>query len=185
MAVGNPLGLSGTVTTGIVSALNRPVSTGTSSESPLGQQQPSGDDGRDQRHPDLGRDQPRQLRRRARQRQGRAHRHQQLDRLAGRRAEGSQSGNIGIGFAIPVKEAKSIADQLIKTGKAEHAFLGVSTKRHGGHRRQRQARRRPGRLGQRRHARRQRRHQERRRHHRRRRPARSTPRPPSSPRSAR
>ena len=39
--------------------------------------------GRDQRHPDLGRDQPRQLRRRARQRQGRAHRHQQLDRLAG------------------------------------------------------------------------------------------------------
>jgi putative serine protease PepD len=43
-------------------------------------------------------------------------------------SQGSQSGNIGIGFAIPVKEAKSIADQLIKSGKAEHAFLGVSTR---------------------------------------------------------
>ena len=46
----------------------------------------------------------------------------------GQSASGSQSGNIGIGFAIPVKEAKSIADQLIKSGKAEHAFLGVSAK---------------------------------------------------------
>ena len=38
----------------------------------------------------------------------------------------SQSGNIGIGFAIPVKEAASIAEQLIKDGKAEHAYLGVA-----------------------------------------------------------
>ena len=39
---------------------------------------------------------------------------------------GSQSGNIGIGFAIPVNEAKSIADQLIATGTAQHAYIGVS-----------------------------------------------------------
>jgi putative serine protease PepD len=40
----------------------------------------------------------------------------------------SQGGNIGIGFAIPVNEARSVADQLISSGKATHAFLGVSTK---------------------------------------------------------
>jgi putative serine protease PepD len=40
----------------------------------------------------------------------------------------SQSGNIGIGFAIPVNEARSIADQLISTGKATHPYLGVASK---------------------------------------------------------
>ncbi len=45
MAVGNPLGLAGTVTTGIVSALDRPVTTEADDEPgrPCGQQQPSGD----------------------------------------------------------------------------------------------------------------------------------------------
>jgi putative serine protease PepD len=38
----------------------------------------------------------------------------------------SQSGNIGIGFAIPSDEASRIAAQLITTGKASHAILGVS-----------------------------------------------------------
>jgi putative serine protease PepD len=41
-------------------------------------------------------------------------------------SSGSQSGNIGIGFAIPVNEARSIASQLISSGKAQHAYLGVS-----------------------------------------------------------
>jgi putative serine protease PepD len=36
-----------------------------------------------------------------------------------------QSGSIGIGFAIPSDEASRIADQLISTGKATHAVLGV------------------------------------------------------------
>jgi len=40
----------------------------------------------------------------------------------------SQSGNIGIGFAIPVNEARSIASQLISSGKATHPYLGVSSK---------------------------------------------------------
>jgi putative serine protease PepD len=38
----------------------------------------------------------------------------------------SQSGNIGIGFAIPSDEASRIAAELIETGKATHAVMGVS-----------------------------------------------------------
>ncbi|MDO4612940.1 MAG: trypsin-like peptidase domain-containing protein [Actinomycetaceae bacterium] len=35
------------------------------------------------------------------------------------------SGSIGIGFAIPVNLAKTVADQILTTGKAQHAYLGV------------------------------------------------------------
>ncbi|MEW1954661.1 trypsin-like peptidase domain-containing protein [Terrabacter sp. NPDC080008] len=127
MAVGNPLGLSGTVTTGIVSALNRPVSTGGSSSSPFGQQQSSGDE----------------VVTNAIQTSAAINPGNSGGALVNSKGElvginssiaslgqsqGSQSGNIGIGFAIPVKEAKSIADQLISSGKAQHAFLGVSTR---------------------------------------------------------
>jgi putative serine protease PepD len=38
----------------------------------------------------------------------------------------SQSGSIGVGFAIPVDEARSIAEQLIRTGRATHPAIGVS-----------------------------------------------------------
>ncbi len=38
----------------------------------------------------------------------------------------SQSGgNIGIGFAIPINIAKNTANQIIKKGKVEHGFLGI------------------------------------------------------------
>ncbi|MEO7751874.1 MAG: trypsin-like peptidase domain-containing protein [Terracoccus sp.] len=124
MAVGNPLGLSGTVTTGIVSALNRPVSTG-GADPQSGQA--SGDT----------------VVTNAIQTSAAINPGNSGGALVNATGEliginssiaqlgasgGSQSGNIGIGFAIPVKEARSIADQLIKTGKAEHAFLGVSAK---------------------------------------------------------
>src|SRR3954471_1454176 len=127
MAVGNPLGLSGTVTTGIISALNRPVSTGGASESPLGQQQSTGDE----------------VVTNAIQTSAAINPGNSGGALVNGKGElvginssiaslgqtqGSQSGNIGIGFAIPVNEAKSIANQLIKSGKAEHAYLGVSTR---------------------------------------------------------
>src|SRR5919108_2922417 len=39
-----------------------------------------------------------------------------------------ERGNIGIGFAIPINAVKDVAEQLIKTGKVEHAFLGVEVK---------------------------------------------------------
>ena len=38
---------------------------------------------------------------------------------------GPQSGSIGLGFAIPVDQAKRIADELIHSGSASHASLGV------------------------------------------------------------
>jgi putative serine protease PepD len=37
----------------------------------------------------------------------------------------SQSGNIGVGFAIPSNTAQRIGKELIQNGKATHAFLGV------------------------------------------------------------
>ena len=38
-----------------------------------------------------------------------------------------QAGNVGIGFAIPADTVKSVVAQLKATGKASHAYLGVST----------------------------------------------------------
>ena len=40
---------------------------------------------------------------------------------------GGQSGSIGLGFAIPIDEARDIADQLVDDGEATHAYLGVSS----------------------------------------------------------
>ena len=39
--------------------------------------------------------------------------------------ESDSGGSDGVGFAIPSNTVKSIASQLISTGKAQHAFLGV------------------------------------------------------------
>ena len=36
-----------------------------------------------------------------------------------------QQGNVGIGFAIPINTVRNVAAQIITTGKVEHAFLGV------------------------------------------------------------
>jgi S1-C subfamily serine protease len=37
-----------------------------------------------------------------------------------------QPGSVGIGFAIPINEARTIAEELIKTGKAVHANIGIN-----------------------------------------------------------
>ena len=39
---------------------------------------------------------------------------------------GSQSGSIGLGFAIPINQARKTADQLIKNGKATYPVIGVA-----------------------------------------------------------
>jgi S1-C subfamily serine protease len=37
-----------------------------------------------------------------------------------------QQGNLGIGFAVPINTVRSVAAQLIKSGKVEHPYLGIS-----------------------------------------------------------
>ena len=45
----------------------------------------------------------------------------------------AQSGSIGLGFAIPIDQAKRIADELIQNGNASHASLGVQVSNDSGH----------------------------------------------------
>jgi putative serine protease PepD len=40
-------------------------------------------------------------------------------------SDANQSGSIGLGFAIPVDQAKRVVDPLVTTGKASHGSLGV------------------------------------------------------------
>jgi len=42
--------------------------------------------------------------------------------------DGGSDGNIGIGFAIPVNTVRTVVAQLIKQGKVEHAFIGITAK---------------------------------------------------------
>ena len=122
MAIGNPLGLSDTVTTGIVSAVDRPVGT-SSSETPSGA-------GSGQRvvtnaiQTDAAIN-PGNSGGALVDTQGRVVGITSSIASLTSSASGSQSGSIGLGFAIPVNQAKDVAQQLIATGTAQHAYLGV------------------------------------------------------------
>jgi putative serine protease PepD len=116
VAVGSPLGLDGTVTTGIISALDRPVST----VDPGSGNPPTTIDA---------------IQTDATINPGNSggalvNANGQLVGMNSALASlgnsaASQSGSIGLGFAIPVGEARRVADELIATGKASHASLGV------------------------------------------------------------
>jgi putative serine protease PepD len=113
VAFGSPLGLSGTVTSGIVSALNRPVTTGSNNvESFMDAIQtdaainPGNSGG-----PLVDS-------------QGRAVGVNSAIATLGSAFEAN--GNIGLGFSIPFNQARRIADELIATGKSTKPFLGVS-----------------------------------------------------------
>lgn len=112
-AVGSPLGLSGTVTTGIVSALNRPVRAGgaQSDQSTVidaiqtdAAVNPGNSGG------------------------ALVNMNGELVGINSAIASlgSGNSGSIGLGFAIPVDQARRIADQLIKQQYATRAVLGVS-----------------------------------------------------------
>ncbi|MEL3950915.1 S1C family serine protease, partial [Streptomyces sp. LNU-CPARS28] len=119
IAIGAPFGLSNTVTTGIVSAKNRPVTSsdgGSSKSSYMSALQTdasinpgnSGGPLLDARGAVIGINSA----------------IKPAD--SGGMGGGGQSGSIGLGFAIPVNQAKNVAQQLIKTGEATYPVIGAS-----------------------------------------------------------
>jgi len=116
IAVGSPLGLQGTVTTGIVSALNRPVTAGgaeTGETAFINAIQTdaainpgnSGGPLLDGTGAVIGVN----------------------SAIASLGASaGGQAGSIGLGFAIPIDTAKRIADEIISTGSSTTPVIGVS-----------------------------------------------------------
>jgi len=114
VAVGAPLGLSGTVTSGIVSALDRTVEVpGENDRNALlvsavqtdASINPGNSGG------------------------ALVNCEGQLVGVptAGATVPNSGGGSIGLGFAIPVDLAKRVADELIATGRVTHAFFGLQT----------------------------------------------------------
>jgi putative serine protease PepD len=106
VAIGNPFGLDGTVTSGIVSAVNREITA--PDDTPI--------EGAIQtdaaiNHGNSG---------------------GPLLNLQGKvigvtsQIQSDSGGNDGVGFAVPSNTVQSIATQLITTGKAQHALLGVT-----------------------------------------------------------
>ena len=113
IAIGSPLGLSGTVTSGIISAKNRAVTTGDSSgeSSFINALQTdaainpgnSGGPLVDATGAVVG-----------------------VNSAIATLGYGSSPGSIGLGFAIPINQAKKTAEQLIKTGSATYPIMGIS-----------------------------------------------------------
>lgn len=119
VAIGSPLGLQGTVTTGIISALDRPVTTGDES---TGQ------------HSVMNAIQTDAAINPGNSGGALVNMNGELVGVnsaiasmggGGQDSPGAQSGSIGLGFAIPADQAKRIADELVSTGTATHASLGV------------------------------------------------------------
>ena len=116
VAVGSPLGLEGTVTTGIISALNRPVAAG----GDVGDQNSVLDAIQTDAAINPGNSGGALV-----NMNGELVGINSAIATMGGDESSSQSGSIGLGFAIPVDQAKRIADELIQNGVATHASLGV------------------------------------------------------------
>ena len=116
VAIGSPLGLEGTVTTGIISALNRPVAAGGDAQN----QNTVLDAIQTDAAINPGNSGGALV-----NMSGELVGINSAIATLGADAGGPQGGSIGLGFAIPVDQAKRIADELIQSGSAARASLGV------------------------------------------------------------
>lgn len=115
LAVGSPLGLSGTVTTGIVSALNRPVTAGGSGSSDTSFinaiQTDAAINPGNSGGPLVN------------SAGGVIGVNSAIATLGG---ANNASGSIGVGFAIPINQARRTAEEIIRTGKSTKPVIGVT-----------------------------------------------------------
>lgn len=132
MAIGSPLGLSDTVTTGIISALDRPVAVKGSAPRQSGDIDPWGLTPNAQAQPEPVITNAIQIDASINPGNSGGPLFDESGRVIGINSSiaslgssDSTAGSIGLGFAIPVDLVKNVATQLITHGKAEHAQLGV------------------------------------------------------------
>jgi len=120
LAIGSPLGLQGSVTAGIISALHRTITVG-------GEQQSQFDTGstRTTIGDAIQTDAPINP---GNSGGALVNTEGKVIGINSAIATGgsSSTGNIGLGFAISANKAKSVTDQIIKGGKVSHPYLGVS-----------------------------------------------------------
>ncbi|GIM65314.1 serine protease PepD [Planomonospora venezuelensis] len=120
VAIGSPFGLDATVTSGIVSALDRPVNVG------------SDDQGNSTTYPAIQTD--------AAINPGNSG--GPLVNLAGEvvgvnsaiatnGGASGEAGNIGVGFAIPIEQVRTTVDQILRTGEAEYPVIGAQVRTGG------------------------------------------------------
>jgi putative serine protease PepD len=121
IAVGSPLGLSGTVTSGIISAKERAVTAGEGGgeASFINALQTDAAINPGNSGGPLVNLQGQVI--------GVNSAIATLD--AGNPLGGGQGGNIGLGFSIPINQARRVAEQLIRTGRAVHPIIGVTLDR--------------------------------------------------------
>ena len=115
VAIGSPLGLKATVTSGIISAVNRPVSTGDGGDSSYinAVQTDAAINPGNSGGPLVNL-------------QGEVVGVNSA--IASMGSISSEGGNIGVGFAIPIEQVLTTTDQILKTGKATYPVIGANVR---------------------------------------------------------
>jgi putative serine protease PepD len=117
IAIGSPLGLSATVTSGIVSAVDRPVTTGDGSDSSFinAIQTDAAINPGNSGGPLVNM-------------QGEVVGVNSAIASLGSGFGNDESGNIGVGFAIPIEQVEVTTDQILRTGKARYPVIGATVR---------------------------------------------------------